>query len=110
MSSWYLGKVLAPPLLFFFWLGHARGRVAIKSESRHLELVHRQLDDGSVALQERLLLEQVIGAHPVARGRIAVRLLPRDPRHHQDLLARLKHEARIDHPQHRPALALLPRD
>ena len=56
------------------------------------------------------LLEQVVGAHPLARGRIAVRLLPGDPGHDQDLLPRLQHEPRIDDAQHGAALALLPGD
>src|SRR5579884_899440 len=103
MSTSYLG-------MFEALSRHAVGGSRIVQEARHLDLVHGQPQQRSMTLEQRLALEQVVGAHAVAGGRLAVRLLPRHARDDQDLLAGLQHEPRVDDAQDRPALALPRRD
>src|SRR6185437_12560248 len=82
---------------------HAGGGTGIEHQAGDLDLVHGQAEQRPLAVQQRLALEQVIGAHPVARRRLAVRLLSRHAGDDQDLLPGLQHEAGVDHPQHRAA-------
>src|SRR3954465_4794324 len=87
-------------------LGYASGRVRVVVQAGDLGLVEREADDGPVALQQALALKEMVRAHALAGGRIAVRLLAGVAGDDQDLLAGLKREPGVDDPQHRRALAL----
>src|SRR6185312_1389766 len=100
MSTSYFGMIEALSR-------HAVGGSRIVQKPRHFDLVHGQPQQRSLTLEQRVTLEQMIGAHAVTRRRLAVRLLPRHAGGDQDLFARLQHEPRVDDTQDRSALALL---